>query len=491
MLPHDAYRSVRLACKIADTPALPQAALENLARARVKPNRVSWVLTVPACCTAPATKFMSDAAIRAGLINGEDDAEHLTICKEPVAACLALEDRLDWSVNDMYLVVDCGGGTVDICAFKLAQLGPPILDQVGDNISESWGSTYVDEQFRVFLMTFADSVAPRAGHFQLESFERDGMYKVLQNWEEAKVGLSVDKPECRIDMSEMVEALGVSQPAMAMDTARKKTNNGGQDLVGGSGTELVLKPALLTRFFRTQCDRIAGAVSEKLKTEELRGLKSVVMVGGFAGSMHVQAAVRKSVLEEYPNKSVQVVVATSPDLAVVQGAALYVGPLGPRPKYPTSAPEMNGITCGSSYGILTSGRGTWDAKFFEAVLLKGEAYPNGHTKDFDYTVGSDCKLAFGSCGASEVKEGRNRLDSIGGIGAVHITVSETIPVPGGWDMCCCRRSTSAVEQDENGIKEGETPIKVEFTIIGVVLHVKVKSKRGRVLMKQVVPGCGS
>lgn len=34
--------------------------------------------------------------------------------------------------------------------------------------------------------------------------------------------------------------------------------------------------------------RIAKAVTDKLKTKELEGLTSVVMVGGFSGSVHVQ-----------------------------------------------------------------------------------------------------------------------------------------------------------------------------------------------------------
>eukprot|EP00903_Cladosiphon_okamuranus_P018735 g17245.t1 len=489
---------------------IKEVALKKLALAGVSPDRVSWVLTVPACCTLAAKNFMRDVAIKARLIQGRDDEEHLAIIDEPVAACLALEDSLDWRVGNKYLVVDCGGGTVDICAFELANVGPPSLKQVENvpNTSEAWGSTYVDKQFEVFLMKFARLVG--AKRLQLASFKKDGMYRVLRNWEEAKIGLKSVEQSCRIDLSDMMKALNVEQPMQAMDRAREETN-GSMDLVGGLGTDLVLKPEQLRRFFRSQCDSIAAAVSEKLNLKELEGLTSVVMVGGFAGSVHVQAAVDKSIEAKYPNGRVKRVVATSPDLAIVQGAALFVGSLGSGPKYPTSVPHFTGINCDSSYGILLSEPGSWeDATLFDVVLLKGKSYEHLHTKKFNYTINSKCKLALGSCDSPGVKLGHNKLSAIGGRTAVRITEFETIPVPGTglsdkkdegpqqqsssndaakrgrWLGMCCWRGTSAVEQGEQSVINTETTIVVEFVILGKDLHVRVQSTKGEDLIKQIV-----
>ena len=41
----------------------------------VKVDDVTWVLTVPVCCSEPAKHFMRQAAIQAGLIKGGDDDE--------------------------------------------------------------------------------------------------------------------------------------------------------------------------------------------------------------------------------------------------------------------------------------------------------------------------------------------------------------------------------------------------------------------------------
>lgn len=49
-----------------------------------------------------------------------------------------------------------------------------------------------------------------------------------KDWEEVKVGLKSVNESCRIDLSEMMKALRVSQPETAMDNARRGTNRGGK-----------------------------------------------------------------------------------------------------------------------------------------------------------------------------------------------------------------------------------------------------------------------
>lgn len=48
---------------------------------------------------------------------------------------------------------------MDISAFTLVSVNPPKLEELGVNVSEAWGSTYVDEQFEVFLMVCWQGVA--------------------------------------------------------------------------------------------------------------------------------------------------------------------------------------------------------------------------------------------------------------------------------------------------------------------------------------------
>lgn len=87
-------------------------------------------------------------------------------------------------------------------------------------------------------------------------------------------------------------------------------------------------------------------------------------------TMSDQEVVQACLREKYPDGSVEKVVATSPDLAIVQGAAHYAPLHKPAPRggalvrrdpppadgtlqYPT-APQYNVITAPSSYGIMTT-----------------------------------------------------------------------------------------------------------------------------------------
>eukprot|EP00752_Nemacystus_decipiens_P005430 g4921.t1 len=465
----------------------------------VRAEDVTWVLTVPVCCSEPAKFFMRQAAIKAGYIQGGNDDEGLVLCMEPVAACLALGDRLSWKMNDKYLVIDCGGGTVDISAFTVANVTPARLDQLGKAVGGPWGSTKVDEQFEGYLKDFVHSVAEDAGERSLKVFfASSAMYRILQAWERAKVSLRSVKEDCRIDLSEL-SRMPLEVEMESMDNGRRLKNRGGEELVGGEGTwDLVLRPALLRKFFKPQCDSIGEAVSEQLDMPHLQGLTSVVMVGGFSGSIHVQEVVKTCLRKKYPDNSVNMVVAPSPDLAIVQGAAHYAPmqqapppvpledgappPYGAVETYPT--PEYNAITAPNSYGILAAEVTGGEAKF-DPFFLKGQGYFMKHVvqKQYNVKVGEPFVLSITSCTSSSVREGCNRVADVGGDGQLQkneFTVASPPPIV-STGCCGCPKSAPGEVQKVN--------IVVEFTLNGIELHVRVKS-RGTVLLQQTVPFLG-
>lgn len=59
-----------------------QAALKRMTVTEaVKADHVTWVLTVPVCCSEPAKAFMRQAAIKAGFIEGGHDDEVFSACR--------------------------------------------------------------------------------------------------------------------------------------------------------------------------------------------------------------------------------------------------------------------------------------------------------------------------------------------------------------------------------------------------------------------------
>ena len=97
----------------------------------------------------------------AGMISSEDSSK-LVLCLEPEAACLACEDqRLSeqraagsqiLNVNDRFMVLDCGGGTVDITMHRVDQIMPLKLSEIRAPDGGDYGSTYVDREFEHFLV---------------------------------------------------------------------------------------------------------------------------------------------------------------------------------------------------------------------------------------------------------------------------------------------------------------------------------------------------
>ncbi|CAM9721061.1 unnamed protein product [Pylaiella littoralis] len=454
---------------------------------RVQPHDVMWVLTVPVCCSEAAKHFMREAAKKAGFIQGGHDDDALVLCMEPIAACLALGNRLTWRMHDKYLVIDCGGGTVDISAFKVVNPASSSLEQLGKATGGPWGSTYVDKQFEAYLKDFIYSVAHGASKPGLDSFfSSSSMYRILQSWERAKVGLQRVDGECRIDLSELSQ-MPLEVGMNDMDHGRTLKNRGGEELVGGHGTwDLVLRSTLLREFFKPQCDKIAQAVSEQLDTPELQGITSIVMVGGFSGSVHVQAAIKECVLQKYPDNSVSLAVPQSPDLAIVQGAAHCVPlqqrhPSGGNVQHYPVAPQFQSIVSAISYGILVAeDNGNTSPSIFDPFFVKGRSYAmNAMVRRRPYRVLSDEPfiLSIGSSGSPHVHPGRNHLNNIGGFGAVHRKeFSVATPTPPVEVYCLCLKR-----------KVKEVSILVEFTLSGIDLHVRVRSWDGQVLLQQTVP----
>ncbi|CAN0224366.1 unnamed protein product, partial [Scytosiphon promiscuus] len=116
---------------------------------------VRWVLTVPAIWSSFGKMFMRTAAHRAGLISREDDMEHLLLSLEPEAACLTVKQHHtnihQWENGMKVMVLDCGGGTVDITTHHVVRTEPIGLEELEEPCGGPWGSTTADVKFKQFM----------------------------------------------------------------------------------------------------------------------------------------------------------------------------------------------------------------------------------------------------------------------------------------------------------------------------------------------------
>ena len=125
-------------------------------------EKIRWILTVPALWNEEHKLFMRKAAVRAGIINDENSF-NLLLCLEPEGASIQVREDSEETLknkitkNSIIVVLDCGGGTVDITINKM--LCEPNEKFLSNEVLSStggceWGSKYVDENFEKFLKEF-------------------------------------------------------------------------------------------------------------------------------------------------------------------------------------------------------------------------------------------------------------------------------------------------------------------------------------------------
>ena len=129
---------------------------------KVNKNKIRWVLTVPALWSEEHKLFMRKAAVEASIID-HSNSPNLLLCLEPEGASIQCREDAEDSLKGLMtkgtvvVVLDCGGGTVDITVHKLCC--EPDENFICEEILPSsggceWGSKYVDKYFEEFLRDF-------------------------------------------------------------------------------------------------------------------------------------------------------------------------------------------------------------------------------------------------------------------------------------------------------------------------------------------------
>ncbi|KAI1181658.1 actin-like ATPase domain-containing protein [Nemania serpens] len=122
------------------------------------------VLTVPAIWTDYARKRMREAAALAGIFEHRVAGQTiLPFISEPEAAAVAtipeLENRGDLQVGDSFVVVDAGGGTVDIISYELNELEPLSVSECVEGEGALCGDTFLNKEFEALLKSYIGKVA--------------------------------------------------------------------------------------------------------------------------------------------------------------------------------------------------------------------------------------------------------------------------------------------------------------------------------------------
>lgn len=158
--------------------------IQEATSGHLKDNEIRWCLTVPAIWTDADKQLMRRAAQKAGIIGtSEEEAERLILALEPEAAAMYCQEKDQHQLPEgtHFMVVDSGGGTVDITVHEV--LAGKKLKEVVQGTGGAYGSTYVD---RYFLENF---LAKKLTSEVLERYHKEepvDFLQMMEDWETAK-----------------------------------------------------------------------------------------------------------------------------------------------------------------------------------------------------------------------------------------------------------------------------------------------------------------
>ncbi|XP_069834911.1 heat shock 70 kDa protein 12A [Dendropsophus ebraccatus] len=406
--------------------------LSDQAGAEMDNNEVRWVITVPAIWKQPAKQFMRQAAYKAGMVSPENP-EQLIIALEPEGASiycrkLRLHQMIDLSskaaINgfsptdpakehgrrnrqsrifmvenvigelwaeleegDRYVVVDCGGGTVDLTVHQI-RLPEGHLKELYKASGGPYGSLGVDYEFEKLLCKiFGDDF--------IDQFK----VKRPAAWVDLMIAFESRK---RAAAPDRTNPLNITLPFSFIDYYKKFRGHSVEHALRKSNVDFVkwssqgmlrMNPDAMNALFKPTVDHIIDHLSDLFQKPEVSGVKFLFLVGGFAESPLLQQAVQKA----FGDKC-RVIIPHDVGLTILKGAVLFG--LDPAVIKVRRSPLTYGVGVLNRYvdgkhpadKLLVKDGTRWCTDVFDKFILVDQSVALGETVKRSYTPAKPSQL---------------------------------------------------------------------------------------------------
>ncbi|KAI1204680.1 actin-like ATPase domain-containing protein, partial [Annulohypoxylon truncatum] len=265
------------------------------------------VITVPAIWKDYARTNMQEAVAKAGILDHRSAGPTtLSFVPEPEAAGLITLLELDGMLktDDVYVICDAGGGTVDLISYRIGNLDPIELHEAVAGTGDLCGGIFVDEQFERLCKK-------RLGRSwnKLSQASIKGIIK--SEWEHVYKPSYTGRDHGReFPIGIPAEALGGSNEN---DLTRKPHIKDGRIHFSNSD----IKSAFTTAF-----SSIDSLVDSQIKNTQKKSLlvKGIVLVGGFGASPYLYNHLK----DRFAKQGIEVLQDTGmrPRTAICRGAIL-------------------------------------------------------------------------------------------------------------------------------------------------------------------------
>ncbi|KAJ5766687.1 actin-like ATPase domain-containing protein [Penicillium nucicola] len=255
---------------------------------------LKFVLTVPAVWSDKA----KDATLRAAILAGIN-SQQISLVSEPEAAALhSLRTIQPNSItkDDVLVVCDAGGGTVDLISYKVQDLDPLSLEEATEGTGAVCGSLLLDERFERLLMK-------RVGLENYQSLPMKAKEAALSFWRDMVKPTFGEESDCDfLDVDHFIPLPGAADQS-------DKNIDGGFVQFEGVEIEEIFEPIV------SRVEELVRGQLEKVACARLNA-KAIVLVGGFGSSRYLFQRLKGS------NPSIIVLQPPNAWAAVVSGAVL-------------------------------------------------------------------------------------------------------------------------------------------------------------------------
>ncbi|KAK3741108.1 hypothetical protein QZH41_013936, partial [Actinostola sp. cb2023] len=288
---------------------------------------IQWVLTVPAIWDPTAKEFMRQAAYMGGLAS-PDDPDQLLIALEPEAASfycrrLQMKDFLGETgeqliserlrtTSSSYMVIDNGGGTLDITAHEIQKDGR--IKEIHSPAGGELGGVLVDKEFIGMLERIF-------GEDFIHLFQRD----YPNDWQKIMNDFEIQKrAERGIDSDEISIVLPfnfVNSYSKIIGTDDNINENlrlyytKGEVSVGGG--YLYVELSILEQFYQPVIQKTIEMIKNILRKDKLAGVKTLFLVGGFSQAVPMRQAITEAF------SGFDVLTPREGELAIMKGAVMF------------------------------------------------------------------------------------------------------------------------------------------------------------------------
>ncbi|PKC17262.1 actin-like ATPase domain-containing protein [Rhizophagus irregularis] len=265
-------------------------------------ENVLFVLTVPAEFSEKDKNIMRNCAHKAKLIKNKSSRK-LEFTTEPEAAALYCMNKLQehgLSIGTTFMIVDCGGGTVDLTTRMLIE--NQRLSEITERIGDFCGSTFIDREFINFLR---EKLGTRAIDKLIENHYGQYQNMIQEFCEYAKYLFTGDKGFLyELDIEDNPLSQYLSEET-------KKIMRRNEWLI-------CIKYNDIKKMFESIVDRIIRLIYVQLSNNR-KTCSAMFLVGGFSESKYLQKKIR----DEFRHKVKIISVPSQPEAAIARGATIY------------------------------------------------------------------------------------------------------------------------------------------------------------------------